>query len=137
MGMTSGIRTLQIYYLATPLFWLIDLWWSADLRVAALDAWPTAKTLYYLACCGLAVLGVAAPRLTCLAGLLESSVNILLLLTSLLATYLATLESAAVGSLTDSPLTLSKMANFLVVGTMLAISFYANPLLTRGLRPHS
>jgi len=131
--MTPGIRALQIYYLATPLFWLADLWWGADLRVAALDAWPAAKTLYYLVCCGLAVLGVAAPRAASLTGLLESSVNILLLLTGFLTTYLAAVESAAAGTLTGSPFTLSKMGNFLVVGTVLVISFYANPLLARGI----
>ncbi len=127
--MSSRVRTLQLYYLATPLFWLADYGWGADLRVAALAAWPAAKTLYYLVCCGLAVVGVAAPRMASLAGLVESSANILLLLTSLLAGYLSMVERAAAGTLAGTPFTLGKLVNFMVVGTMLVLSFYSNPLV--------
>ncbi len=77
------LRLVWFYYLATPLFWGADLLWQADFRVAWLDE-PGYRSIYYLLCITVAVMGCLRSRWLALLGLLESSVNLLLLAVSVM-----------------------------------------------------
>lgn len=68
------------YYLATPIFLLMDLVWGVSVRVSALDDTPGLKLGYYALC--LACGGVMAmrPKLSGVVGVAESSVNVLLIM---------------------------------------------------------
>lgn len=73
-GLPAGSlrRALEVYYLATPLFFLMDLVWRAPIRVAGIEnqSWRYA---YYAALVGFVVLGRAWPMLRPLIGLTEVS----------------------------------------------------------------
>lgn len=77
------LRLVWFYYLATPLFWGADLLWRVDFRVAWLVE-PGYRSIYYLFCITVAVMGYLRCRWLALLGVLESSVNLLLLLASVM-----------------------------------------------------
>ncbi len=76
-----GPRLIQAYYLATPLFFLVDVFLSFPIRVSAL-ADPGLRYLYYAFALGCGVATRVRPKVGPYVGLAESSLNILLLVLS-------------------------------------------------------
>ena len=118
------------YYLATPLFGIVDYVTGASLRAAALDGRPLLKTAYYVGCTLLGVMMTLRPRWTRGLSLTESSFNILLLIVGLLGPYYRAVDQlASQGALSGSPITPSAATNFAVAAAVWVISFYRNPLV--------
>ena len=120
--MNIAARILLSYYLATPLFLLIDLVWHAPLRVAFIQS-DGMRLAYYGFCflCGLVMWQkpLFAPAL----GMLESAVNLLLIMLSILLPIWGAADSlAAGGGLPDFGL--ARIANVMLSGTMLVASFH-------------
>jgi hypothetical protein len=121
-------NTLHIYYLSTPVFFLLHFGFDVNLRISipgAADAWLYA----YYALCFLASLVAFRNAVTgALFSLLESSVNILLLLLSVL------MPIYTVGHTSESFVTAAfgvpELLHFLIAGSILLISFYRNPLVS-------
>ena len=83
------------YYLMTPAFIVLDYAGDINIRVAALDATPRFKILYYGLCvvCGLAAF--FRPRVSMVVAVFESSIIILITLRSLLRPMLQVLAGAS------------------------------------------
>ncbi len=79
----SGPRLIEAYYLATPLFFLVDIFLSFPIRVSAL-ADPGLRYLYYAFALGCGVASRVRPKVGPYVGLAESSLNILLLVLSVM-----------------------------------------------------
>ena len=73
------LRWIQGYYLASPLFFLLGLWWGWEVRVSFLPD-PGPRFLYYLFISGLGLLAHFRPGTAPWVALGESSLNLLLIL---------------------------------------------------------
>ena len=116
---------IQAYYLATPLFWLLDFVFHAPVRVAALPQ-PELRLLYYVFALACGVLVRWRPRLTPFVGLAESSANLLLLILSVLLPIFTLPTRVAEGAEVSLPFGPAMLINFFLSGTLLVISFYRN-----------
>jgi hypothetical protein len=117
------VRLLLGYYLATPLFLLVDLVWQAPLRVAFIQTDST-RFAYYGFCflCGLVMW--RWPEHGPLLGILESTVNFTLVALSILMPIWSAPDAiAAGGGLPD--LGLARITNAMLSGTMLVAGFHA------------
>lgn len=121
--MTSGrLPLVSLYYLATPLFFFVDLLWQAPIRVSFVEDAGT-RYAYYLFCmlCG----GVCYrwPRIAPLVGLCESSLNILLLVLGALLPLYRLPEQILADEVVTNPITSTRIINFCLSGLILVISF--------------
>ena len=119
----SHTRFLQGYYLGTPVFIILDLAFNAPIRVSFIDSlWL--RGLYYLVCvvCGLVcyMRPASAPWI----GIGESSINLLLLILSVMIPIYNVAEAAAVGGEIVVPYTTSTMINVLICGSVLIFTFH-------------
>ncbi len=118
-------RLIEIYYLATPLFFLIDIVFGAPLRVSALEnAWLRYAYYAFATVCG--VLMGMKPRVAPLLGMLESSVNLFLVLLAVLMPVYGMTEAIMSDEPLTSPLTPIRLVNVALTGTLLVISFHAS-----------
>ncbi len=115
----------QVYYLGTIPFLLLDLLADVNVRVAAFIDRPDLRAAYYALCFACLALTFWKPALSTLVGLAESSVNIALLVLGIMLP-LSTFDLDATGelSLAGPPLTLEKLANFGIAGSVCLFSFY-------------
>ncbi len=128
------------YYLATPLFVLLDGAFGANVRIAALDGEPGWKYAYYalcLVCAGAVWSGVRRSTLLALA---ECSVNILLLCLGVLLPQYRLAEAILEGGTVENPLALGHVVNFAIAAGIWTLVFHAHladlsPQRSR-LRPH-
>ena len=112
---------LEFYYLATPLFLLVDVVLSAPIRVASLDQLGL-RWLYYGGLMVLALVMQARPSLGPVIGLVESSVNLLLLVLSILLPIWGMLDQAATGGALSLDLTPWKLLNVALSGPILVLA---------------
>ena len=120
------VRWLEAYYLATPVFLLIDIVLGMPLRVSTLTT-PALKYSYYafLLGCGLAI--HARPRTGPWIGITESALNFSLVIVAILMPYWRLLDQAAdPNSLLTNPFTPAIFVNALLTGTIAIISINAN-----------
>lgn len=116
-----AIGTLTLYYLATPLFAAVDVFLGEPVRVAALGAqgWRYA---YYGVAFGLGLLCWARPRVAPLVGITESSVNLLLLLLSVLLPIWNLPAEVAAGGDAELGFGAARIWNVAIVGAALVLS---------------
>ena len=122
------IRTLQLYYLATPVFFLLHFGFDINLRISipgVADAWLYA---YYALCFLAGFVAFNSAVTGALFSLLESSVNILLLLLSVLMP-IYTIGHAS-ENVVATAFGVPELLHFLIAGSILLISFYRNPLVS-------
>lgn len=122
-GRRAGVvGLLQLYYAATPVFWIADLVWGLRVRVAFLDQFPEGRHAYYALCCALGVAAALRPAAARRIALAESAGNILLLVLSTMLWYYRALDAAAsVAGRLDAP-TPAALANVVLVAGVLAVS---------------
>lgn len=117
------------YYLLTPAFIVMDYAVGVNVRVAALDATPRFKILYYGICvvCGLAAF--FRPRVSMVVAIFESSIIILLSLRSLLLPMMQVLIGASDlrgdWSLVEA-FDLKMALNVVIAGTIGILAFRSN-----------
>ena len=120
--MLSKQQLLLWFYLATPLFLLIDSLLGWNIRISSLDNYPGWKMVYYLflLCIGLLMWKwrVLEPVL----GMIEGGVNMLLLTLSVLLPYYAAIDAISSGQAIETPLDAFSIINYLVSGLFLFIS---------------
>ncbi len=138
MRIGDRYRLFQFYYLATPIFVLVDIIYGTNIRVAALEQYPVLKYLYYILCMGCAVATRAIPRLSAVVALIESSVNILLLILGVFIPYYQLIQQLMSNQtvVENKVITTEIMTNFMISGTIWVISFFRNPLI-RGTGHHN
>jgi len=119
-------RLLEAYYLVTPLFFLYDLLVGASIRIAAIPA-PELRYAYYALVFALGFLVRKRPRTGPIVGIAESSVNLLLLVLSVMLPIWNAVDAAASGGALDGAImTREKLLNFVVTGPVLVVAFKQN-----------
>jgi len=120
---TNGQQSnwLRGYYFSTPLFVLADSLLGLDFRISGLHA-PGYRLAYYGCCILCALLLWYRPRLSPLVGMGESSVNLAILMVSVMLPILRPDVNAA-----GLPAGLQGMQiiNFILTGGVLLAAFYA------------
>ncbi len=116
---------IQAYYLGTPVFWVLDVAFQAPIRAAALPD-PGWRLLYYAFAMGCGILARWRPQLTPFVGLAESSVNLLLLVLSVLLPIFMLPAVVAEGGDVSLPFGPVQLLNVFLSGSMLVISFHHN-----------
>jgi hypothetical protein len=130
--MKSRLRLVRLYYLATPLFLIINETLGANIRVAVFEDRPALKYGYYLLCTLLGAIMLLRPAWTAILGLAESSTNITLLVLGYLAPHFRAIsELATSGQLPQQHLAGEWFLNFAISAAAWTISFYRNPLVKR------
>ena len=76
------------YYLATPLFLILDVFFGISIRIPFLDNWPLLKYLYYMLVFVFGILMMRAPQLIRKIAVTESGFNIALLIIGFMWPYL-------------------------------------------------
>ena len=119
----SHTRFLQGYYLGTPVFIILDLAFNAPIRVSFVESlWL--RGLYYLACVVCGLVCYTRPASAPWIGIGESSINLLLLILSVMIPIYNVAEAAAVGGEIVLPYTASTMMNVLICGSVLVLTFH-------------
>jgi hypothetical protein len=90
-------RLVGWYYLATPLFAVLDYGWGLNVRVAFLSALPGARFAYYAIAWGCGAASWRWPDQAARIAAAESAANIALLALGVFASYLAVIDAAADG----------------------------------------
>ncbi len=118
------LRLIQAYYLGSPLFFLLGLWWGVELRASFLPD-PGVRFLYYAFISALGLLTYFKPRTAPWVAMGESSLNLLLiLLWILLPIYDLSGWGAEVGD-PGLPYTAGQvLVNGGMAGTLLILGFH-------------
>ena len=121
-----GPRLIEAYYLATPLFFLVDVFLSFPIRVSAL-ADPGLRYLYYAFALGCGVASRVRPKVGPYVGLAESSLNILLLVLSVMLPIVQLPDRVFAGEISlPAPISGLTLANFVLSGGILVASFHVH-----------
>ena len=114
---------MAIYYLATPLFLVLDLAYDAPLRAAAIPE-GALRNAYYAATLACGVLCYLKPAIAPLIGIVESALNLLLLLSSVVLPIVQAPGLILRGEDIEVGLGAADLANFLISGTVLIASIH-------------
>ena len=117
------------YFYITPLFILLDYILGINIRVSALETMPTYKNLYYGFCilCGICMYII--PRYSAIVALLESSINIMMLVLGIFLPYIRTITAlmddvlGADFTALEESLKVQPMVNLFIVGSCLILTF--------------
>ena len=117
------------YFYITPLFILLDYILGINIRVSALETMPLYKNLYYGFCilCGICMYVI--PRYSAVVALLESSINIMMLVLGIFLPYIQTITAlmddvlGADFTALEESLKVQPMLNLFIVGSCLILTF--------------
>ncbi len=117
------------YFYITPLFILLDYILGINIRVSALETMPLYKNLYYGFCilCGICMYII--PRYSAVVALLESSINIMMLVLGIFLPYIRTIMAlmddvlGADFTALEESLKVQPMVNLFIVGSCLILTF--------------
>ncbi|MGH7353654.1 MAG: hypothetical protein ACRELS_03640 [Candidatus Rokuibacteriota bacterium] len=124
---------IACYYLATPIFFLLDALWGVNIRATALDDTPMLKYLYYALCLACGATATVRPSLSAVVGMAESSVNIVLIVLSVMLPYFRVLRSVAEGTdVLTNPFTPFLFVNFALSGVVGLMAFYRHQRALQG-----
>jgi hypothetical protein len=113
------------YYALTPLFWLADGVYGANLRAVALQDAEGWRTLYYLICTLSGAALWLRPAWTDALALFESSLNLLLLVLGVLLPYWRLADQISSGqAVIATPYTPELVVNFMIAGSVALAAFY-------------
>lgn len=116
---------VAIYYWLTPAFWALDVVFGANLRVAGLEGHDGWKAIYYLFSLGCGVALWLRPSWTRLVGLTEASLNILVLVLSVMVPYFELIDRLAAREavMEPGPFGIEKAVSLVFSGAIWAIAF--------------
>ena len=120
--MLNRRQLLLYFYLATPLFFLMDSLFGWNIRISSLDAHPAWKVSYYLFLLGIGFVMFKWPRIEPILGIIEGGVNMLLLTLSVLLPYYAAIDAISSGETIQNPLNNFSIINYLISGMFLFVS---------------
>ena len=119
----DNTRLLRIYYLATPAFGVLDAVVGVNIRIAALPD-PALRMAYYAFAFGCGLLCRWRPRLTPAVGVTESSLNVLLLVLSIMLPIWQLTETVFTDAPLVTPFSTVSIGNFILSGSVLVASFH-------------
>lgn len=118
-------RIIEIYYLATPLFFLTDVILDAPVRAAAFHV-PVWRYLYYVVLMGLGVLCRYKPAVAPVVGMGESAINLLLLILSIMLPIWSMADQVLAHEPVSGAPTWAQLSNFVLAGGMAIVAFKRN-----------
>jgi uncharacterized Tic20 family protein len=118
------LRFIQVYYLATPVFFLADLLFNASIRVSFIES-ASMRYAYYGFCLFCGLVSYLLPPFASLVGLFESSLNILLLVLGIMVPIHVLPGQVLEGQPGGVAFTGRSILNFGLSATILTISFQA------------
>lgn len=124
-------RILKYYYLSTPVFFVLDVFLRYSVRFPYLDAVPKIKYTYYAITTICAILIWASRVPAWLVGFCESIINLTIMIVALFASYMS-IDQWIGGGEASNPFTVRALIAFVLCGTALTISIYANPIFLLG-----
>ena len=119
--MTFGL--LRAYYIATPLFLIIELLCGISLRVPVFLTMPL-RCFYYGCCFAFGAVCYLRPRATPAVAFIESTVNIGLIFVGFGAAMIKAAYNVAETTTVPEFLSIKGVINFVFVGAVWIISFY-------------
>ena len=122
-------RVLSKYYLATPVFMLVEWLAGMDLRVSIPWGGELLTYLYMAVCFVLGGFILKNPGYLNLFALFESSVNLFLLVLSVYLPIIAVTGSP--GEAGAFNFGIVELIHFVIVGSVLLYVFYSNPLMKK------
>ena len=123
-------RILKIYYLMTPVFMLLDFGAGLKLRVVLPTESGGLAFVYYALCFASAFFVFKQTMIAALFSLLESALNLLLLLLTVFLPVVSLGQDVDGGA--GFRFGVVELLHFFVVGSILLFCFYQNPLMSRG-----
>ena len=119
------------FYLASPLFFLLDFAFGWDIRISFLDQNTAWKLAYYLFCFSVGILMWRWDVLKPILGIVEGGINILLLTLSVLLPYYQAIDAISSGEQITNPLDSGTLINYLLTGVFLIISMQLRTIETK------
>ena len=120
----NGLSLIKGYYLGSPLFLLMDLWWGIEVRVTFIPD-PGLRFGYYVIISAMGLLTHFRPRSAPWVALGESSLNLVLILLWILLPIYAIPDALAAGGEIGVPYTPNQvLVNGLLAGTFFLLGFY-------------
>ena len=129
--MINKQKMILWFYLATPVFFLLDMLFHWDIRVSFLDEHNNWKVIYYIFCFGIGFLMWKLPALEYVFGIIEGGVNMLLLTLSVMLPYYDAIDAISSGGTVSNPLDTFSIINYMISGTFLILS-----MQLRGINDH-
>ena len=131
MHTKKELRYLKYYYLATPVFVAIEYLFGLDIRLEVPGDSQLVSLVYYGICFLAGFVFFNNQFTAAIFSLLECSVNILLLLLSIMWPIINLGNEIDAGVTTEFRFGVVELLHFLMVGGVLLASFYLNPLMSR------
>jgi len=119
-------RVIKGYYLATPLFLLLEFAFGLDVRVSSFISDPKWRLIYYLLCFVCMGIILWKPGLTVEVGILESSVNLVFLFVGAALAWMFPFTTVSPENdeiILRDPVTFTEIATFLLLATIWTICF--------------
>ncbi len=123
-----NIKIIRIYYLATPVFFILYYYFDINLRVSIPGAGVYWFYLYYLSCFIASFVVFKNITIGSLFSLVESSINIFLLILSI---YLPVINIGQNVENVNPGIGFSELIHFIIAGFILIQSFYLNPIIIK------
>lgn len=123
--LSGPARLVFGYYLATPLFALLDLGFGINVRAAFLDGQPVLKLAWYALAIACAAAMARWPGRAGLVGLAESGATIALLVIGTMTAYFGAVDAALTESTPDAPFSPADTMNLVVSSAALIVSYIA------------
>lgn len=118
-----SLNLIVAYYLATPVFAVADLLFGVPVRLAGI-ADAAHRLAYYVVVFALGILCRLRPTAAPFVGMTESTVNLLILLLSILLPIWSLPDALLAGAPLDAGLSGMALGNALLSGTALVVSFH-------------
>ena len=129
----STDHAIRGYYLATPVFLLLEFVFDLDLRVSPFIGDPRWRLVYYVLCFGCMTIILLKPALLVAVGLFECSLNIVVLFVGAALTWMFPFIPESPDEIEiffrENPATLTSVVNFLIVGGMWIVCFHRRMML--------
>lgn len=120
----TPLRWIQGYYLSSPIFFVIGLWWGFEVRATFIPD-PGKRFLYYVALSALGLLSHFKPKTAPWVAMAESAVNLVLILLWILLPIYSMAETVGGGGPAGVPYTPAEvLVNGLLAGGFFLLGFY-------------
>lgn len=124
--LSAPARVVLAWYLATPVFAVLDLVFGVNVRLAFLDQQPALRMTWYALAVGCAAAVARWPARAGVIGLAESAASIALLVVGAGTAYLRALDAAlAEPAVIAPPFSPADVANLILSAGVLIVSYIA------------
>jgi hypothetical protein len=116
-------KFFQTYYLATPLFALLDGLCGINIRTAGFAAYPHWRWAYYAVCMACGILVWRVPQASVVTSIIESGINIVALMIGFVGPYFRMVGSFDESMPLVNPFTPATISNFIIAGMVGLLAF--------------